>query len=95
MLIIGGLAQDFFYPILLRFINSQIIQYSCLSVFVSACACVHDNSKNDGSIHLKLEHIVAYGNSLEEFDLYQLGYCRAGCAPSIFVTQEDIVTRWP
>ena len=32
----------------------------CLSVLVSVClsVCVHDNSKNNGSIHLKLEHIV-------------------------------------
>ena len=28
----------------------------CLSVCVSVC--VHNNSKNNGSIHMKLEHIV-------------------------------------
>ena len=34
----------------------------CVSVLVSVCVCVcvHDNSKNNGSIHLKLEHIVVY-----------------------------------
>ena len=32
------------------------------------CVCVHDNSKNNGSIHLKLEHIVVYENSSDEFD---------------------------
>ena len=42
----------------------------CLSVFV--CVCVHDNSKNNGSIDLKLEHIVAYENGSDEFDI---GYC--------------------
>ena len=50
----------------------------CLSVRPSVCpsvcvsVCVHDNSKNNGSIDLKLEHIVAYENSLEEFDI---GHC--------------------
>ena len=29
------------------------------------CVCVHDN----GSIHLKLEHIVVYENSSDEFDI--------------------------
>ena len=61
--------------------------YSCnrnyrvlMSVWVSVCVCqsfcmsvcVHDNSKNNGSIHLKLEHIVVYENSLNEFDI---GHC--------------------
>ena len=54
----------------------------CLSVFLSlslslcvcvcVCVCVHDNSKNNGSIQLKLEHIVVYKNSSDEFDI---GYC--------------------
>ena len=46
----------------------------CLSVCVSVCLCVclHDNSKNNGSIHLKLEHIVVYENSSDEFDI---GHC--------------------
>ena len=35
----------------------------CLSV------CVHDNSKNNGSTDLKLEHIVVYENSSDEFDI--------------------------
>ena len=39
---------------------------SCPSVRLSVCVsvCVHDNSKNNGSIHLKREHIVVYENSL-------------------------------
>ena len=47
----------------------------CLSVCVSVCACVsvcihvHDNSKNNVSIDLKLEHIVVYENSSEDFDI--------------------------
>ena len=46
----------------------------CLCVFVSVClsVCVHDNSKNNGSIDLKLEYIVVYGNSSDEFDI---GHC--------------------
>ena len=31
--------------------------------------CVHDNSKNNGSIQLKLKHIVVYENSSDEFDI--------------------------
>ena len=45
-----------------------------LSVCVHACVCVcvHDNSKNNSSIHLKLEHIVAYENSSDKLDT---GHC--------------------
>ena len=59
-------------------LSTTTIKYSCLSVCPSVflsmcvCVCVHDNSKNNGSIHLKLEHIVVYENSLEEFDI---GHC--------------------
>ena len=62
------------------------IEYSCLSVCLCVClsvcvcvcvcvcvsVCVHDNSKNNGSIHLKLEHIVVYENSSDKFDI---GHC--------------------
>ena len=43
-----------------------------MSVCVSVClfVCVHD--KNNGSVHLKLEHIVVYENSSDEFDI---GHC--------------------
>ena len=40
-------------------------------MFVCVSVCVHDNSKNNGSIDLKLEHIVGYENS-SEFDI---GHC--------------------
>ena len=36
------------------------------------CVSVHDNLKNNGSIDLKLEHIVVYENSSDEFDI---GHC--------------------
>ena len=46
----------------------------CVGVCVCVCVrvCVYDNSKNNGSIYLKLEHIVVYENSLDEFDS---GHC--------------------
>ena len=48
----------------------------CLSVFLSVCVCVcvcvRDNSKNNGSIDLKFEHIVVHENSSEDFDI---GHC--------------------
>ena len=49
------------------------IEYSCPSVCVclSVClySCVHDNSKNNGAIYLKLEHAVVCGHS-SEFDIW-------------------------
>ena len=69
-------------------LSTATIEYSCPSVCVGVClsvrlsvlasvclcvcVCVHDNSKNNGSIHLKLEHIVVYENSSDEFDI---GHC--------------------
>ena len=44
-------------------------------ICVSVCrlsVCVHDNSKNNGSIDLKLEYTVVYVNSSDEFDI---GHC--------------------
>ena len=64
-------------------LSTATIEYSCPSVCVSVCVCVcvcvcvyvcvcvHDNSKNNGSIHLKLEHIVVHVNSSDEFDIGQ------------------------
>ena len=63
-------------------LSTATIEYSCPSVCVSVrlsvspsvcvCVCVHDYSKNNGSIDLKLEHIVVYENSSDEFDI---GHC--------------------
>ena len=39
---------------------------------VCVSVCVQNNSKNNSLIHLKLEHVVVYENSWEEFDI---GYC--------------------
>ena len=46
----------------------------CLCVCVCVClsVCVHDNSKYNDSIHLKLEHILVYESSSDEFDI---GHC--------------------
>ena len=41
----------------------------CPFFCVCVSVCVHDNSKNNGSIHLKLEHIVVYENSSEDLAL--------------------------
>ena len=52
-------------------LSTATIEYSYPSVCLSVC--VHDNSKNNGSVHLKLEHTVVYKNSSYEFDI---GHCR-------------------
>ena len=50
--------------------------YSCyrvfMSVYLSVCLSVYTITKNNGSIHLKLEHIVVYENSSDEFNI---GHC--------------------
>ena len=55
-------------------LSTATIEYSSPSVCLYVClsVCVHDNSKNNGSSDLKLEHIVVYENTSDEFDL---GHC--------------------
>ena len=55
-------------------VHYRVLMSVCVSVSVClcVCVCVHDNSKNNGSIHLKLEHIVVYENYLDDLDL---GHC--------------------
>ena len=64
-------------------LSTATIEYSCpsacLCVCVSAClpsvcvcVCVHYSSKNNGSIHFELEHVVVFGNSSDEIDI---GHC--------------------
>ena len=70
----------------------------CVSVCVPVClcfclcVCVHSNSKNNGSIHLKLEHIVVYENSLDEFNIIQIMPGPEGDLEE-WQTQEVNVTR--
>ena len=37
--------------------------YVCVCVCVCLSVCVHDNSKNNGSLQLKHEHVIVYENS--------------------------------
>ena len=45
-------------------LSTATIEYSCLSVWLhvclSVCLCIFVLNKNNGSVHLKLEHIVVY-----------------------------------
>ena len=42
----------------------------CVCVCLSVRVCTR-YSKNNGSIHFKLEHLIVYENSLDEFDIGQ------------------------
>ena len=59
--------------------------YVCVSVCVSVC--VHANLKNNGSIHLKLEHIAVYENSLDKFDI---GHCPIKYMPMSKTVEERV-----
>ena len=48
-------------PLICIFLSlSRLLMSLCVPVCLSVC--VHHNSKNNGSVHLKLEHIVIYEN---------------------------------
>ena len=68
------MVHAFFYCCYSCGLSTATIEFSSPSVCLSVCLslCVHDNSKNNGSIHLKLEHIVVYENNSDEFDI---GHC--------------------
>ena len=63
-------------------LSTATIEYSSLSVCLSVC--VHDNSKNNGSINLKLEHIVValsdqgqgHSVTLKFFSIYHNTNCQ-------------------
>ena len=75
VVLLGPMGDQYYYSCGL---STATIEYSCPSVCLCVCVCVclsvcvHDNSKNNGSIHSKLEHIVGYENSSDEFDI---GHC--------------------
>ena len=80
------------------------MEYSCPSVCVccclSVCLSVHDNAKNNGLIHLKLEHIVrnwalsdqgqGHGGTFKFFSIYHNTKCQVlylsfgTCQESVF-----------
>ena len=53
--------------IIVAFLENATIEYSLESVCV--CVFLHDNSKRSRSRNTKLEYIVVYENSLDEFEL--------------------------
>ena len=46
---------------------SVCVSFVCVSV--CPCVCVHEHSKNNGSVHLKLEHVVVFENSSDQDEL--------------------------
>ena len=54
--------------------TATIEYHSRLCVCASVCVsvCVHDNSKTNESISIKLEHIVVHGNCSDDIDI---GHC--------------------
>ena len=44
----------------------------CVSVFVCVCVFLHDNSKRNQSRNTKLEYIVVYEKSSDEFDIRRI-----------------------
>ena len=52
--------------------TNRVLMSVCVSVRFSVCVSVYDKSKFNGSIHLKLEGIVVFENSSDEFDI---GHC--------------------
>ena len=67
------------------------IEYSCLSVCVCVCLCVflNDNSKSNGSIYLKLEHIVVYENSSNQLGIVR-SRPRSRCHFSPLITIQTV-----
>ena len=65
--------------VIVAFLEKATIGYSleslcvcvCVCVYVCVCVCVcvlHDNSKRNRSRNTKLEYLVVYENSLDEFN---------------------------
>ena len=60
------------YIIIVVFFENATVEYSFkVSLCLCACVCVslQDNSKRNRSRNTKLEYVVVYENSLDEFDI--------------------------
>ena len=53
--------------IIFAFLENATIGYSLDSLCVCVCVCLHDNSKRNRSRNTKLEYIVVYENSSDDF----------------------------
>ena len=67
-----GFSENLFL-VIVAFLENATIGYSleslCVRVFVCVCVFLHDNSKRNRSRNTKLEYIVVYENSSDEFDI--------------------------
>ena len=61
------------FLVIAAFLENAAIGYSLESLCVCVCLCVcvflHDNSKRNRSRNTKLEYIIVYENSSDEFDI--------------------------
>ena len=68
-----GFSENLFLVIIVAFLENATIGYSLESLCVCVCVCVcvflHDNSKRNRPRNTKLEYIVEYENSSDEFDI--------------------------
>ena len=55
--------------IIVVFLENATIGYSLESLCLCVCVFLHDNSKRNRSRNTKLENIVVYENSSDEFDI--------------------------
>ena len=63
-----GFSENLFL-VIVAFLENTTIGYSLESLSVCVCVFLHDNSKRNRSRNTKLEYIVVYENSSEEFNI--------------------------
>ena len=59
----------FYYSCVFGKCNYRVLVSLCVCVCVCVCVFLHDNSKRNRSRNTKLEYIVVYENSSDEFDI--------------------------